>query len=46
MNAANPAVDASAQNARYDPVALELRWQDSWKADGVDATDELSLIHI
>ncbi|WP_186569918.1 leucine--tRNA ligase [Synechococcus sp. PROS-U-1] len=40
MNAANPAVDASAQNGRYDPAALEQRWQDSWKADGVDATDE------
>ena len=42
MNAANPAVDASPQNDRYDPVALEQRWQDSWKTDGVDATDENS----
>ena len=40
MNAANPAVDASAQTGRYDPTALEQRWQDSWKADGVDTTEE------
>ena len=42
MNAANPAVDASTQNDRYDPVALEQRWQASWKTNGVDATDENS----
>ena len=40
MNAANPAVDASAQTGRYDPTALEQRWQESWKADGVDTTEE------
>lgn len=40
MNAANPAVDTSAQTGRYDPAALEQRWQENWKADGVDATDE------
>ena len=40
MNAANPAVDASAQTGRYDPTALEKRWQESWKADGVDTTEE------
>ena len=33
MNAANPAVDASAQTGRYDPTALEQRWQESWKAE-------------
>ena len=42
MNAANPAVDASAQTGRYDPAALEQRWQESWKADGVDSTEESS----
>ena len=40
MNAANPAVDASAQTGRYDPTALEQRWQESWKADGVDIAEE------
>ena len=40
MNAANPAVNTSAQTGRYDPAALEQRWQESWKADGVDATEE------
>ena len=40
MNAANPAVDASAQTGRYDPTALEQRWQESWMADGVDTTEE------
>ena len=42
MNAANPAVDASAQTGRYDPAALEQHWQESWKADGVDSTEESS----
>jgi len=40
VNAANPAVDASAQTGRYDPTALEQRWQESWKANGVDTTEE------
>ncbi len=42
MNAASSPSDNGAQPSRYEPTALEGRWQSHWRSVGLDATDENS----
>ncbi len=42
MNAASSPSDNGAQPSRYEPTALEGRWQSHWRSVGLDGTDENS----